>query len=91
MEDAIQRAGEVRFVPIVLTSMTAIGGLLPLALQGSSLYSPLAWVIIGGLVSSTLIARLVTPVMYRLLAPQLEFTAEHPIPKTAELRAPTTA
>jgi multidrug efflux pump subunit AcrB len=80
LDDAIQRAGEVRFVPIVLTSMTAIGGMLPLALQGSSLYSPLAWVIIGGLVSSTLIARLVTPVMYRLLAPRLEFTEEHPIP-----------
>lgn len=80
LDDAIQRAGEVRFVPIVLTSLTAIGGLLPLATQGSSLYSPLAWVIIGGLVSSTLIARLVTPVMYRLLAPKLEFTEEHPIP-----------
>ena len=71
MEDAVQKAGEVRFVPIVLTTLTAIGGLLPLALQGSSLFSPLAWVIIGGLVSSTLIARLVTPVMYRLLAPPL--------------------
>ena len=80
LDDAIQRAGEVRFVPIVLTSATAIGGLLPLALEGSSLYSPLAWVIIGGLVSSTLIARLVTPVMYCLLAPKLEFTEEHPIP-----------
>ncbi|MFZ5755694.1 MAG: efflux RND transporter permease subunit [Pseudomonadota bacterium] len=67
--DAIQQAGEVRFLPIFLTSLTAIGGLLPLALQGSGLYSPLAWVIIGGLVSSTLLARLVTPVMYLLLAP----------------------
>jgi multidrug efflux pump subunit AcrB len=76
LDDAIQRAGEVRFVPIVLTTFTAIGGLLPLALQGSSLYSPLAWVIIGGLVSSTLIARLVTPVMYRLLAPPLSVEAE---------------
>jgi multidrug efflux pump subunit AcrB len=79
LDDAIQRAGEVRFVPIVLTTLTAIGGLLPLALQGSAMYSPLAWVIIGGLVSSTLIARLVTPVMYRMLAPSLEFTAEHPV------------
>lgn len=79
LDDAIQRAGEIRFVPIVLTSLTAIGGLLPLATQGSSLYSPLAWVIIGGLVSSTLIARLVTPVMYRLLAPKLEFTQEHEV------------
>jgi multidrug efflux pump subunit AcrB len=52
----------------VLTTLTAIGGLLPLALQGSSLYSPLAWVIIGGLISSTLLARLVTPVMYTLIA-----------------------
>jgi len=68
--DAVQRAGEVRFLPIVLTSLTAIGGLMPLALQGSALYSPLAWVIIGGLVSSTILSRLVTPVMYLLLAPR---------------------
>jgi multidrug efflux pump subunit AcrB len=72
LDDAIQKAGEIRFLPIVLTTMTAIGGLLPLAMQGSGLYSPLAWVIIGGLVSSTLIARLVTPVLYKLLAPQLQ-------------------
>lgn len=69
LRDAVERAGAVRFLPIVLTTLTAIGGLLPLALQGSGLYSPLAWVIIGGLVSSTLIARLVTPVLYLKLAP----------------------
>jgi Cu/Ag efflux pump CusA len=40
------------------------------------LYSPLAWVIIGGLVSSTLIARLVTPVLYKLLAPGMEEETE---------------
>jgi multidrug efflux pump subunit AcrB len=51
--------------------MTAIGGLLPLALQSSGLYSPLASVIIGGLVSSTILSRLVTPVMYKLLPPEL--------------------
>jgi len=71
LEHAIRRAGEVRFLPIVLTSMTAIGGLLPLAVQGQALYSPLAWVIIGGLVSSTLIARIVTPVLYRMLPPAM--------------------
>jgi multidrug efflux pump subunit AcrB len=70
--EAVERAGEIRFLPIVLTTMTAIGGLLPLALEGSALYSPLAWVIIGGLVTSTLLARLVTPVMYRLLPPPVE-------------------
>jgi len=63
---AIERAGEIRFLPVLLTSVTAIGGLLPLALGGTALYSPLAWVIIGGLVSSTLLSRVVTPVMYLL-------------------------
>jgi multidrug efflux pump subunit AcrB len=57
----------VRFLPVLLTSVTAIGGLLPLALSGSGLYSPLAWVIIGGLVSSTVLSRVVTPVMYLLI------------------------
>lgn len=72
LDDAIAEAGEVRFLPILLTSLTAIGGLLPLAVQGSGLYSPLAIVIIGGLISSTLLARLVTPVMYKLLPPTID-------------------
>ncbi len=72
LDEAIERAGEVRFFPILLTALTAIGGLMPLAVQGSGLYSPLAVVIIGGLISSTLLARLVTPVMYKLLPPAIE-------------------
>jgi len=69
IDEAIERAGEIRFLPILLTSATAIGGLLPLALANVGLYSPMAWVIIGGLASSTLLARLVTPVMYKLIPP----------------------
>lgn len=78
LDQAIQEAGEVRFLPILLTSATAIGGLTPLALQGSALYSPLAVVIIGGLISSTLLARLVTPVMYKLLPPSVQSTEYDP-------------
>jgi multidrug efflux pump subunit AcrB len=74
LDDAIQKAGEVRFLPIVLTTLTAVGGLMPLALSGSALYSPLAWVIIGGLITSTLLSRLVTPVLYKLLAPRARVT-----------------
>ncbi len=70
LREAIERAGEVRFLPVLLTSMTAIGGLTPLVFENSPLYSPLAMVIIGGLVSSTLVARIVTPPMYLLLAPK---------------------
>ncbi|MEO7774649.1 MAG: efflux RND transporter permease subunit [Steroidobacteraceae bacterium] len=72
LDEAIEQAGEIRFLPILLTSATAIGGLLPLALQNAGLYSPMSWVIIGGLVSSTLLARLVTPVVYKLIPPPVE-------------------
>lgn len=72
LREAIIEAGEIRFLPILLTTSTAVAGLLALALSGAALYSPMAWVIIGGLISSTLIGRLVTPVMYLLLPPAIE-------------------
>lgn len=67
LREAIEQAGEVRFLPVLLTSITAIGGLMPLALFGGSLYGPLAIVLIGGLISSTLLSRIVTPAMYLLV------------------------
>jgi len=79
LDEAVARAGEIRILPILLTSATAIGGLLPLAVQGSGLYSPLAIVIIGGLITSTLLGGVVTPVMYKMLPPKIE-------PRTAEPR-----
>lgn len=71
LDEAIQEAGETRFLPIILTTLTAIGGLIPLVLERSPLYSPLAWVLVGGLISSTVLTRLVTPVMYKLLKPKV--------------------
>ncbi|MBN9379785.1 MAG: efflux RND transporter permease subunit [Chitinophagaceae bacterium] len=70
LDEAIQEAGETRFVPIILTTLTAIGGLIPLVAENNPLYSPLALVIIGGLLSSTILTRVVTPVLYKLLAPK---------------------
>jgi multidrug efflux pump subunit AcrB len=78
LDESIERAGEIRFLPILLTSATAIGGLLPLAVQNYGMYSPLAWVIIGGLVSSTFIARIVTPVVYKLIPPAIEAPSTTP-------------
>jgi multidrug efflux pump subunit AcrB len=71
IDEAIEKAGETRFIPIVLTTMTAIGGLVPLVMEHSPLYSPLALVIIGGLISSLILTRIVTPVMYKLLPPKI--------------------
>lgn len=68
---AIEEAGEKRFLPIILTTLTAIGGLLPIALSSNPLISPLAIVMIGGLISSTLLSRVVTPVIYKLMPPKV--------------------
>ena len=72
IDDAINKAGETRFLPVVLTSITAICGLIPLALNPNPLIAPLAIVLIGGLISSTVLSRIVTPVMYKLIPPTIE-------------------
>ena len=69
LDEAIRQAGETRFLPIILTSLTAIGGLIPIAMNSNPLISPLAWVLIGGLISSTVLSRIVTPVVYKLIPP----------------------
>lgn len=71
LDDAIKEAGEVRFLPIILTTLTAIGGLIPIAISTNPLISPLAIVMIGGLISSTLLSRIVTPVIYKLMPPRV--------------------
>jgi multidrug efflux pump subunit AcrB len=71
LDTAIQQSGEIRFLPIVLTTITAIGGLIPVALSTNPLISPLAIVLIGGLISSTILSRIVTPVLYKLLPPRV--------------------
>ena len=76
VREAVERAGETRFLPVLLTSITAIGGLLPLAIEGSGLYSPMAITMIGGLITSTLLARIATPALYLLLARH----GDHPAP-----------
>ncbi len=64
--EAAQQAAEVRFTPIVLTTLTTILGLLPLTLAGGSLWAPMGWTIIGGLVTSTTFVLLVVPILYQL-------------------------
>jgi len=72
LDQAVVEGAETRFLPILLTTLTAIGGLIPLALERSPLVSPLAFVLIGGLISSTLLSRVVTPLLYKLLPPRVE-------------------
>ena len=65
--DALIQAGQLRFTPIVITSFTTIGGLLPLTLQGGLFWGPLGWVIIGGLSLATLLILVIVPVLYKVM------------------------
>jgi HAE1 family hydrophobic/amphiphilic exporter-1 len=67
---AILDAGSLRFRPIMMTSFTTIGGLLPMALGNAALigapYAPMGITIIGGLFTSTALTLLAVPVLYTL-------------------------
>ena len=67
ISNAIIESGKTRLLPILLTTLTTIGGLLPLTLSGSSMWSPMGWAIIGGLIVSTLLTLLVVPILYQWL------------------------
>ena len=64
--EALKTACKTRFIPIVLTTATTVGGLLPLTLGGGSLWAPMGWTIIGGLSISTILTLIVVPVLYLL-------------------------
>ena len=66
--EALRQAGKVRFLPIILTSLTTIAGLLPLTLAGGTLWAPMGWTIIGGLLVSTILTLIIVPVLYKLLS-----------------------
>ena len=67
---AILEAGALRFRPILMTSFTTIGGLLPMTLGNAALigapYAPMGITIIGGLFTSTALTLLAVPVLYTL-------------------------
>ena len=70
INDALIIAGETRFTPIILTTLTTIGGLLPLTLQGGDMWAPMGWTIIGGLLISTILTLIVVPVYYKVFTKQ---------------------
>ena len=78
---AVERAGRTRLRPILMTTTTTLLGMVPMALgigEGSELQAPLARVIIGGLVSSTLVTLVVVPVVYTLFEEGLELLPRRP-------------
>ncbi len=88
VSDAIVRGALVRLRPVLMTALVASLGFVPMALAtgtGAEVQKPLATVVIGGLVSSTLLTLLVLPALYRIfegrgkrIVPQPLLVAERP-------------
>ncbi|WVM93446.1 efflux RND transporter permease subunit [Halopseudomonas pachastrellae] len=77
IDAAVSEAVLRRTRPILLTTATTIAGLLPLALSSSTLWPPMAWAIISGLLASTVLTLLVVPAVCRLaLRPRQQPTGE---------------
>jgi len=70
INDALIQAVRIRTRPILMTALSTIIGMLPVALSkgsGAELRNGLAWVIIGGMLLSTFLTLIVVPVMYKIL------------------------
>jgi HAE1 family hydrophobic/amphiphilic exporter-1 len=75
VREALIQAGATRLRPIVMTALTTMLGLLPLAIglgEGTELQAPMAIAVIGGLMSSTVLTLVVIPVIYSLLTSRQE-------------------
>ena len=69
--EAIAISGKSRLRPVLMTAMTTILGMLPLAMstgEGAEIWRPMGITVIGGLVFSTLVTMIIVPVMYAVLA-----------------------
>ena len=69
LEDAINKGAMTRLRPVMMTALVASLGFLPMALstgRGAEVQQPLATVVIGGLVTSTLLTLVVLPALYRI-------------------------
>lgn len=70
LDDAVREGSEIRLRPVLMTALVASFGFIPMAIstsQGSEVQRPLATVVIGGLITSTLLTLVVLPVLYEWL------------------------
>ena len=74
---AIEKSVQERFRPIILTTITTIVGMIPLTSHASPLWPPLAWTIIGGLITSTLLSLAVLPCLLRWFISEKRLKQQH--------------
>jgi multidrug efflux pump subunit AcrB len=68
LDEAFSDAVATRFRPVMMTALSTVAGMLPLALEmavGSERFSPIATVIVGGILASTLLTLVIVPVLMK--------------------------
>ncbi|KPK86563.1 MAG: hypothetical protein AMJ81_00920 [Phycisphaerae bacterium SM23_33] len=74
MLQAVQQAGRTRLRPVLMTALTTIAALTPMAFgrgQGAEVWNPLGLTVLGGLAVSTLVTLVLVPTMYGILETRL--------------------
>jgi multidrug efflux pump subunit AcrB/outer membrane protein TolC len=74
IEEAITKTLRLRLQPILLTALLTVVGLLPLAFESSTLWPPLAWTMISGLLASTFLTLGFLPALYLLIEKKLKIS-----------------
>lgn len=89
VHQAVLAAGTKRLRPVLMTAMTTIFGMIPMAFtrgEGSEAWQPLGTVIIGGLLTSTIVTLIIVPVVYSVF--HKDGQNKHPTPQGLVLNAP---
>jgi multidrug efflux pump subunit AcrB len=89
--DAVVAAARSRFVPIAMTSLATVIGLLPTAIgleKGTEANQPLALAVVGGLTSSTILSLFLVPVMFTFFAKRSITTDELDAPASPDPASP---
>ncbi len=91
MLPSLLEAGRRRLRPILMTTLTTVLGLVPLALgfgEGGESQAPLARAVIGGLTSSTFVTLFIVPIVYKLIKPNVNVEEEEPAKEVAAHHLP---
>jgi len=91
LEEAIREGALTRLRPVLMTALVASLGFVPMALStsvGAEVQRPIATVVIGGLITATLLTLVVLPALYRRFALPFEIREEDDVPEGAPLKNP---
>jgi multidrug efflux pump subunit AcrB len=87
LRKAVVDAGLARLRPVLVTVLSTVGGLIPLALEGGPLWEPMCYVQIAGMLVATLVTLVIVPVLYVIFVEDLHLVRWDKEPAMQELKS----